>query len=634
MKTKLFQKLLYVQIFILQCYSFSALSQETFDIQFPQNNRDIVCQRCFQVFSQKPKEVGFSIKMDKTNTLYFEINDKKWFNILFKNAGDGIAVDVVSKDRYGCLEVIPEFQQIRGELLKPVYAAALKKTLRPAKDNKFRTRVGRLPDVLKGKEVEFNILFLSDKNLCQYYNIFNLESYQWDLLDMGMYLDSITYKTKLSAKAENEQYSLKQKTLTFTIPFEKNKSIYSQEDIKPLYDSLRLTDFNIRKIDIKAYASVEGNAERNLKLQNERASSIVEAMQAFQEPTIETKVSTSENWVEFLNDITGTSYDSFKSLSKNEVKQKLVGGVTEDLEKYLRNHRKAVVRLELERIDKYKDMATEVIISLFNQAIGDDNLDEATALQNSIFERLKGKEANPDVLSSMEMPRQLKYVPFFNKNSAFRYLKDERNLLIAYNELQELEKLAPKDKRIKYNIAALKMRIWRYNVKPVKEANFKTELLNLKKYGINKRLINRMLVNYHIIKSELYMRERDYANKDKAVAYIVDNYKNVPLQDYDYLSLAQFLTYYADLKAAEDLLQPKMKTVDVDENLLFYYLNLTLVNKEIIQNPEYRTIMLNAINLNKERFCRLFNASNEGGVTFQLLEDDYLHDTYCESCEN
>ncbi|WP_350292069.1 hypothetical protein [uncultured Croceitalea sp.] len=616
---------------ILSSYS---NSQETFDIVFPQGERNIVCQRCFQAFSQKPKEVSFSIKMDKTNTLYFEINDKKWFNLLFKNAGDGIAVDVVAKDRYGCLEVLPELQQIRGALLKPVYASALRKTLKPAPDNKFRARVGRLPDALKGKEVEFNILFLSDKNLCQYYTIFNLESYQWDLLDMGMYLDSITYKTKISAKAEDDQYSLKQKTLTFTIPFEKNKSIYSREDIKPLYDSLRLTDFNIRKIDIKAYASVEGNAERNLKLQNERASSIVEAMQAFQEPTIETKVSTSENWVEFLNDITGTAYDSYKSLSKQQIKQKLVGATAQELEKYLRNHRKAVVRLDLERIDKYKDMATEVIISLFNQAIGDNNLDEATTLQNSIFERLKDKEANPDVLSKMEIPRQLKYAPFFNKNSAFRYLKDERNLLIAYKELQQLEKLAPKDKRIKYNIAALKMRIWRYNVEPIKETTFKTELTNLKKYGINQKLINRMLVNYHIIKSELYMRERDYTNKDKAVAYIVANYKNVPLQDYDYLSLAQFLTYYADLKAAEDLLQPKMKTVDVDENLLFYYLNLTLVNKEIIQNPEYRTIMLNAINLNKERFCRLFNASNEGGVTFQLLEDDYLHDTYCESCEN
>ncbi len=622
----------YFLLLVLFC-SVISFAQNTFDIQFPQNDRNAVCQRCFQVFSQKPKEVSFSIKMDKTNTLFFEVNNRKWFNLLFKNAGDGIAVDIVAKDRYGCLEILPEIQQIRGELLKPVYATALKKTLRPAKEDKFRARIGRLPDEFKNKEIEFNILFLSDKNLCQYYTIFNLESYQWDLLDMGMYLDSITYKTKLSAKTDNNQYSLKQKTLTFTIPFEKNKSVYSQDDIKPIYDSLRLTDFNIRKIDIKAYASVEGNAKRNLKLQNERASSIVEAMQAFQEPTIATKVSTSENWVEFLNDISGTSYESFKSLSKNEIKQKLVGATSQELEKYLRNHRKAVVRLELERIDKYKDMATEVIISLFNQAIGDDNLDEASILQNSIFERLKDKEANPEVLASMEIPKQLKYVPFFNKNSAFRYLKDERNLLITYKELQELEKLAPKDKKIKYNIAALKMRIWRYNVEPIKQESFKSEILALKKYGIKQQLINRMLVNYHIIKSELYMRERDYNNKDKSVKYIVENYNNVSLKDYDYLSLAQFLTYYADLKAAEDLLQPKMKTVDVNENLLFYYLNLTLVNKEVIQNSEYRTIMLNAINLNKERFCKLFNASNEGGVTFQLLEDDYLHDTYCENCE-
>ncbi len=624
-------------VFLFSIVSFtSVVAQNTFDIIFPRTEaeRSNNCQRCLQLFSQKPKEVGFSIKMDKSNTLYFEINDRKWFNMLFKNAGDGIAVDIITKNRYDCSELFPEPQQIKGMLLKPVYAPALKKTLKPTTENRYRVRVGKLPALFLNKEVEFNILFLSNRTLCRYNTIFNLESYQWSLLDMGMYLDSLTYKTKLSSKATGAEYSLKQKTLTFTIPFEKNKSSYSQEDIKPLYDSLRLTDFNIKKVDIKAYASVEGNAERNLKLQQDRASSIVQAMQAFQEPTIETKVSTSENWVEFLNDISDTPYTSFKKLSKQEIKNKLVGSTSETLEKYLRNHRKAIIRLDLERIDKYKDMKTEVIIDLFNQAIGNDDIDQAKILQNSIFERLKGKEADPNLLSSMEIPRQLKYVPFFNKNSAFRYLKDERNLLIAYKELLELERLAPKDKKIKYNIAALKMRIWRHNVEPVQQDNFKTELLNLKKYGIQQALIDRMLVNYHIIKSELYMRQRDYTNKDRSVGFILKNYKKVPLQDYDYLSLAQFLTYYSDLESAEHLLQPKMKMVDVNENLLFYYLNLTLVNKEIIQNPEYRTIMLNAINLNKNRFCRLFDESHKGGVTFQLLEDYYLYNTYCENCEN
>ncbi|KQC28870.1 hypothetical protein [Flagellimonas eckloniae] len=630
-------RLTHLFVFLFSTVSFtSVIAQNTFDIVFPRTEveRSANCARCLQVFAQKPKEVNFSIQMDKTKTLYFQVNDKEWFNILFKNAGDGIAVDIVDKNRYDCSELAPEPQQIRGTLLKPVYAPALKKTLKITDEDRYRVRVGKLPASLYNKEVEFNILFLSNKTFCRYNTIFNLESYQWDLLDMGMYLDSLTYKTKHNSRNEGEQYSLKQKTLTFTILFEKNKSSYSQEDIKPLYDSLRLTDFNIKKIDIKAYASVEGNAERNLKLQQDRASSIVQAMQAFQEPTIETKVSTSENWVEFLNDITETPYASFKNLSKLEIKQKLVGATSQELEKYLRNHRKAVIRLDLERIDQYKDMKTEVIIDLFNQAIGNEDIDQAKILQNSIFERLKGKEADPNLLSSMEIPRQLKYAPFFNKNSAFRYLKDERNLLIAYKELQELEKLAPQDKRIKYNIAALKMRIWRYNVEPVKQDNFKTELLNLKKYGIQQKLIDRMLVNYHIIRSELFMRERDYANKDKSVDFILKNYKNIPMQDYDYLSLAQFLTYYADLENAEHLLQPKMKTVDVNENLLFYYLNLTLINEDIIQNPEYRTIMLNAINLNKERFCRLFDESHKGGVTFQLLEDYYLYTTYCENCEN
>ncbi|NJB70535.1 hypothetical protein GGR42_000997 [Saonia flava] len=612
----------------------NVLAQNYYDIIIPGADRDQKCQQCLNIFNQKPKEVGFSIKKDQANNLYFEVNNKQWFNLLFKNPGDGIAIDVVSKERYDCEEIIIPESQIRGELLKPVYSAALKKTLKPYNGNIFRTRVGKLSEAYTNKDLEFNILFLSNKNLCRYYTIFDLEAYQWDLLDMGMYLDSLTYKTKLSATLDNDKYTLKYKEMSFTIPFKKNKSEYSQEDIKPVYDSLRLTDFNIKKINIKAYSSIEGNLERNMELQQQRAKSIVNALQTFQKPTITTEVSSSENWVEFLNDISGTQYANYKSLTKNEIKAKVVGAVSEDLEKYLKNHRKAVITMELERKDKYGDMTADVILGLFNEALGSDNLETAHELQNSIFERLKRKEIEPTFLDRMDIPEQLKYTPFFNKNSAFRYLMDERNLLIAYNQLLRLEKIAPNDKKVKYNIVALKMRIWRYNVEPVQQESFKKEIQSLKNYGINQKLINRMMVNYHIINSELFMRKNDYTNKDKSVDYIFSNYKNVPLNDYDYLSLSQYLSYYSNIQKAEKVLQDKVKNINVNENLLFYYLNLTLINEELTQDPEYRTIMLNAINMNKKRFCRLFNAFDDGGVTFQLLENDYLRDTYCENCIN
>ncbi|MDG5490465.1 hypothetical protein [Psychroserpens sp. SPM9] len=589
------------------------------------------CQKFNQAFYNRPKEVKFGIKRDNAN-LYFETNDKDWFNSLFVNAYDGVAIDIVAKDRYACDVSQIEPVQIKGKLLPPVFSKRLKSGLKKSGNTLYRVLVGRIPANLLNKELEFNTLFLSDRTLCQYYVIYDLEAYPWDLLDMGMYLDSITYNAKEIKANSEESYVLKNKTLKFKIPFEKNKSEYSQDDIKPLYDSLRLTDFNIKSIHIKAYSSVEGSLERNIKLQEQRASSIVTAIQAFQKPSITNVISSSENWVEFLNAIENTKHEDLKHLSKAQIKAKLVGALATEMEPILKQHRKALVTLELEKKDVYKDLSATELLNKFNASIVSDELDEAQKIQNSLFEKLKNKEVSPDLLNKMEVPNQLKYVAFLNKTSAYKYLLEAPKILIVYNELLELEKLAPKDKRVKYNIVVTKLKLWRYKALDVDKNKLKAELKALKNYGINDQLIARLLVNYHIIIAEDLMRQRDYDNKDKAVTFIEANYKKFELSDYDYLSLAQFFSYYANTELSVALLKDKAKRIDIDENLLFYYLNLTIINPELTKTSDYRTIMLNALNMNKSRYCKLFNPFGEGGVTFQLLEDDYLRSTYCENC--
>ncbi|WP_372944359.1 hypothetical protein [Muriicola sp.] len=607
-------------------------AQNPYGIQFRQQNRDLVCQRCTQAFARKPNEVKFSIQVDDNNTLYFEVTDKSWFNEVFKNAGDGLALDLVSKERYDCLEILLDVGQIRGELLPPVYAQELKKTLKPYGKDRFRARLGKVPAAYQGKQIEFNMLFLNDKNLCRYQTIYNLAAYRWDLLDMGMYLDSVTYLPKAIARADEEAYTMRYKTLTFTVPFEKNKSTYSPDDIKPMYDSLRLTDFNITRINIRGYSSVEGNLERNLELQQGRAKSIVDALQSFQQPTMVTEVSSAENWVEFLTDIEGGPFDYMKDLSKVEVKGKLTGETAAELEPLLSRHRKAVVKLDLERKDPYKNQSADALVGMFNNAINENSLSEAERLQQSIFEKLKNKEADPSTLNQMRIPQQAEFLPFLNRRAGMRYLLDERYLLIAFNELEALEKLAPNDKRIKYNLAALELKLWRYSVQPIDESKLRNDIAQLKNLGVDPGLVERMLVNYNIVKSEFLMRKRDYQGKDRAVDYIYSHYQDVPLTDVEYLSLSQYLAYYANTDKAVRVIQDRVKRIDVDEDLLFYYLNLTLVDKELTREDRYRTIMLNAINLNKDRYCELFNAPADGGVTFQLLENDYLRDTYCENC--
>ncbi|RBW60998.1 hypothetical protein DS884_03985 [Tenacibaculum sp. E3R01] len=602
-------------------------NQHDIKIQTTQSERNQQCQYFSKMFRQKPKEIKFGIKREGTK-LYFEINNKKWFTQLFKQTGDGIAVDIVPKTRYECNEDVKP-QQVRGLLLKPVYAKQLRRSLKPYQ-KRYRVYVGQIPKPLAKDELEFNILFLSNRTLCEYYYIYNLQSYPWDLLDMGVYLDSLVYKTK-SITTQKDKFVKKYKTLKFTIPFKKNKATYLPEDIKPLYDSLQLTDFNIKKINIRAYASVEGSLKRNTELQNQRASSIAKALQSFQKPHIQTEVKTSENWVEFLNDIEETAYTDFTDLSKKEIKKKLVGKVATDLEPYLKNHRKAVLTLELDKIDKYKDMPITKLVTLFNENIVNNDIQQAINIQNTIIGKL-AERYSPEVLTKMEIPRQKKHITLLTKNSMVKYLNNISQTLIVTHELEQLEKIAPKNKRIKYNLAVLKFVIWRNNAKSFNENNFKKEIFNLKKYGINQKLIDRMLVNFHIVKAEKEMRKRDYAKKDVSVKYILNNYKKFPLSNYDYLSLAQFLTHYVNIDSAIELLDKKARSITIDEDLLFYYLNLTIINTAYTETTEYRTIMLNAINMNKDRFCKLFNPSLEGGVTFQLLEDKYLRKAYCESC--
>jgi len=185
---------------------------------------------------------------------------------------------------------------------------------------------------------------------------------------------------------------------------------------------------------------------------------------------------------------------------------------------------------------------------------------------------------------------------------------------------------------VKYNITALKIRLWRYKTIEIDDSALKRQIQSLQNYGIPSILISRMLVNYHIVKAENLMRQRDYKNKDVSVKYIHQNYKDIPLSDYDYLSLAQFFSYYANTDLAVELLENKSRSIDIDEDLLFYYINLSIINKQLTKEADYRTILLNAINMNKTRFCQLFNPIETGGVTFQLLEDNYLRNVYCESC--
>ncbi len=425
--------------------------QEYFDIKNPGKDYYKKCDDCINLLNNKPAEIQFGIQRNLSNELYFVVTHKEWFDELIKKGSDGIAVDIVKKDRYSCdKEKLNKGSVIRGDLQKPIYLKELKEMMLPSTNGEVIIKLGKVPTKFLNEEVEFNIVFIKNKYLCYYNNFFDLNTYRWDLLEMGMYLDTLTLKSNYDRSvSEQEKYILSHKILRFEIPFEKNKSIYSATDIQPLYDSLRLTDYNIRKIKVKAYSSVEGNTNRNIELQNERANSIVNALQEFQESAIVNEISVSENWVEFLNDIVISDYSYFSDLTKDEIKQNLENkNIAKGLEPYLKNHRKAVVILELQKKSKFGEISTDGLMELFQKSITEKNLEQAIEIQNSIFDKVRNQEIPASYVDKLEIPKRSEFGILRSKNTVFKYLINKTDVYESLLELQKLEDLLPKDGHI------------------------------------------------------------------------------------------------------------------------------------------------------------------------------------------
>jgi hypothetical protein len=613
-----------------------AHGQITWDIRDPGAAVDARCGECVRVMESMPKEVMFGLFVDEQLDIWFVLNDPRFFDKLFKRPGDGIAVDVVERSRYACGREVPEQTGWhKGTLLKPVYLPELQRERGTAEDGTLYTKVGRLPLPYKGKPVELNMLVVQDHYACWYNTFYELDSYRWDLLNMGLFMDSLTYHERAdTAMAAFAKPALRRKALHFTIPFARGRTEYAAQDLRPLVDSLRLTDFAIKHIDIHAFSSVEGPEEENIRLQEERARSIARALQSYQKPSIRLSVSASENWVEFLQDIAGTRHAGLAGLSRAEVKARLRDrSMANSLEPILARHRKAVVTLELQRRTEYTDMAATKLVTEFERSLEDRNMERAAAIQREVFERVMDRDLPVGFIDRLEVPQRKPFALLLNSRAAFRHFMDPSDVFATYQALQELDRLAPGSAPIKYNLCAVKFRLWLVGTQAVDPDAFRLEIDRLLSYGIDPALVQRMHVNRHIILAEQYMRQGDYRRKDECLAFIHANYHLTPMSDMDHLNLAQYYASYGDRDRALEVIVPHLTRPNVGRNLLFYYLNLTLVEEEITSEAAYQKLLQHAIRLDRRRFCRLFRPFGQGGISFQLLEDEHLRELYCKQCD-
>ncbi len=607
-----------------------------YGIKNPELDYPKFCGRCTGVMESKPAEVGVGIQYnEEDNFLYFVMTDVKYFNKLFMNPNDGISVDILHKGQFACgvvKKTTANAWLYNGYLIPPIFTPEIKKNTVITPEGYVIVKLRAVPAYFKTKEIEFNMVLLQDRYKCWYQNFYNINDQKWGMLEMGMYMDTLTEENI------NERSRFINKLLKFEIPFAKDKAEYLAKDIKPLYDSLKISNYIITSVSIRAYSSVEGSEERNLLLQEKRSQSIVKALQSLQAinfDSVKKDVVALENWVDFYGSIIDGRFSFLNDLSKEEIKAKFIADkkLAVEMEPLLKKQRKAIVILELQPKSALKESDPEKIKKIFEQVIASKNVKDALNIQREIFMRIRSNKLPEDFIDKLEVPEGIDYGLLKNNNLAFRYQEEVTDFFNTLKQFKLLADVMPDNHRIKYNIIVLQLKGWLSSEIIIDPDQLKVDIEALKKYSIDKRLIKRLMINYNILLCEKLMNEKKYDEKNNALKYIYDNYAFLNLSEEDLVSLAQYFVGYGKSDWATTLLYPYVKKVDAGENIVFYYINLTIAYEEKTQSKEYRAILLNAFNKNKTRFCSLFNTCQvNNGMTFQLLGNPELKKVYCENC--
>lgn len=576
------------------------------------------CTSCEQLMKEvyfDPAVIGDSI--------YFAISDEKYLRRLFVNKSDGIAVDIIRKVQYPCGDpnVLSEGVLNNGYLMPPVYKKDILDHIIVNEQGLVFAPIGVIPEEWRGEEYELNLLLLQNNVLCKYMPFFQIPFGDSEPLDLEFDLNVVESDVQFEDKVNRE--------MDFIIPFEQGKYTFDEQDLKPLIDSLRLASYNITSLDITAYSSIEGTKEKNIELQEKRANSIVGVISKNQSEEMLISIRTVENWVDFFHDVQKTDHAYLAGKSEEEVIEYVNNHRVASVDNVLAQHRKAVVKVSLERKNKIDEITETTLDRLFADTSFLSS-DDKYLLIEDVYQT-----------GSIALLKHLKVLVYANdqwnieskgKIEVYLYQLENSELESVIGELSDLIAKKPESGTLMFNYCVLRLLSWEKNLKVEPSPIFKRQIWNDKVMSEENRL--RLRLSFDILESIHYKRKRDVSLVNRSVKDALSVKTHLTFNDDEAFRMAKYFSNNGKYRSAIELLAPRVNKINVNEDVLFLYINLTIIDDKVVSKADYRTTLSNAAIVNKERFCTIFNSSFNRGITFQLLSNKYLKRSYCEICNN
>ncbi len=618
-----FIALLFISFLLVDCDVFAQNDWASFGIKTDAKDRATNCEYYQAIYKKMPKEIGYAVQAID-GEIFFDINSRDFYNQIFDHQGDGIVIEIISKEGFSCDQ---DEHSLSSHLLPPIYFNAMKNNQQTNMEDYIHVHCGRLPFNFNPDEVEFNVYIIQNHTVCAYHLFFKIDYSQWELLPTGLYRDSVA---EVNGRPT---YHRKVLTLNYSLSFQKNESQFNAHRMQTLLDSVAKMPYKISQLRVKAYSSIEGNRQENKKLELQRVKNIVDCIKKSQKDSISIKISGAENWSAFLRDIKGTKFAYLKKLGKTGIKSALQHTeLQEELEPMLKHHRKATIQLKLVYNIDESESNFEVINHHFKKSIQERKIAEAMYLQKLVYDKIKNKLLPEELALNLEIPQKAVYGQLINNALIFQHHNNIVGIPWLIKQFKSIASIDPNNSKIQYNLTTLHLQEWALDPTYNNGNWIKQKIEDLTNSNISSHLKNRLWVNYHIINTNHYYRAQKFDLKDQNLHYLYTIYRKLNLKDEDLLSLAKYVSFHSQYDWAISILAERAKQASASEDLVFYYLRLTIGDSAEQQRSGFDLALSNAIKKSNRRFCELFLPISQGGYSMQLLDDQRLKNLYCANC--
>lgn len=565
--------------------------------------------------------------------VYLKYENLKALGKFIRGPKDGFAVDVIQRAQYEKpgYTIVDNNLQTKGVLLKPVYMSKIysknrikevKKGNRVIKASKLDIEMGKIPPKITG-EYELNLLIVQEGKLCKTIIPSNIEQGEMEAKTLTMLLmpDSAAYlDPPFQPKSEAT-------LLNFTVPFEKNKFEYKEEDMIPFLNALQEPDFLIDGLYITAYSSIEGDARANEKLQKKRAESIVKALAKMQKSGVVTEVKTSDSWSLFQLEAEGSKFDNLTKMSKDAAIQEINSkGLAPELEPILAKERFAQIVMDV-TYDITGPKEEKFSVSKFNQAVKKGDIKQAYKIQYFIGQQQKQKKYSYDLSDRMAIPQEAKYSGLLNNQVVWHYMQngnfpDDED----YATLKKLSALDPSNNFIAFNTTLCEVSLDSTIGTDKDQAAMQKKIDAFYKTEIPKKYVDALNIEWQFKVIETVDTSAAgevivQASIDKIKSFY--NIKESTWQSN--LKLSYVFARAKDFKYAAQLLAPFINEESANEQLIFAYASYCAKLPELYKSMPFVTAMRKAEKLNHDRYCKLFGIPN---LTFQILDNPYVKEDY------